>query len=322
MAAGPSVAVVGAGMAGAACARALAEAGCAVAVLDKGRSVGGRLAQRRGEAGTFDHGAQYVAAASDAGFRARLDGWTTAGLVAPWPGVASGSGAPVAIGVPAMNAPVRELLSRLPVRRAARVTALRRAGRRWALALADGAAPPPLDGFDIVLLAVPAPQALALLPDDADAELRRAVAEVEMAPCAAALAVLDPMPDLDPPGQRFDDGVLAWAARNDSKPGRGSTPTLTLHGAPGWSARHLERDPIENARALLERFGRLLGRPLPEPRHLAGHRWRHALATRPAGRPAFWLPAAGLGLCGDWCLGPRVEAAYLSGAALARAIRG
>ena len=42
------VVVIGAGMAGASCARALAQAGCAaVQVVDKARGVGGRLATRR-----------------------------------------------------------------------------------------------------------------------------------------------------------------------------------------------------------------------------------------------------------------------------------
>ena len=41
------VGIVGAGVAGAACARALADAGCAVQVFDKSRGVGGRMATRR-----------------------------------------------------------------------------------------------------------------------------------------------------------------------------------------------------------------------------------------------------------------------------------
>jgi hypothetical protein len=42
--------------------------------------------------------------------------------------------------------------------------------------------------------------------------------------------------------------------------------------------------------------------------------------TRPAGVEALFDPASGLGVCGDWCLGGKVEAAFLSGRALARQI--
>ena len=60
---GGTVAILGAGMAGAAAARRLAEAGLDVRVFDKGRGIGGRMATRRTEAGArFDHGAQFFRA--------------------------------------------------------------------------------------------------------------------------------------------------------------------------------------------------------------------------------------------------------------------
>ncbi|MGF2507850.1 NAD(P)/FAD-dependent oxidoreductase, partial [Ralstonia pseudosolanacearum] len=39
-----------------------------------------------------------------------------------------------------------------------------------------------------------------------------------------------------------------------------------------------------------------------------------------AGTPCLWDAASRLGACGDWCEGPRVEAAFLSGVALAAKI--
>ncbi|MEM6905266.1 MAG: FAD-dependent oxidoreductase, partial [Pseudomonadota bacterium] len=76
--------IIGAGMAGLACARALTDAGHRVTVLDKGRGVGGRLATRRTEDGwQFDHGAQYIAA-SGTPFREAMAGMAEAGSLAPW----------------------------------------------------------------------------------------------------------------------------------------------------------------------------------------------------------------------------------------------
>ncbi len=37
----------------------------------------------------------------------------------------------------------------------------------------------------------------------------------------------------------------------------------------------------------------------------------------PLGEDCLWDPTLALGACGDWCLAGRVEAALLSGAALA-----
>ncbi|MGB1027364.1 MAG: FAD-dependent oxidoreductase, partial [Rhodospirillaceae bacterium] len=61
-----SIAVIGAGIAGLACARICVDKGYTVTVFDKGRGPGGRLSSRRLEAPqssdpmVFDHGAQYL----------------------------------------------------------------------------------------------------------------------------------------------------------------------------------------------------------------------------------------------------------------------
>jgi renalase len=52
----------------------------------------------------------------------------------------------------------------------------------------------------------------------------------------------------------------------------------------------------------------------------AAHRWRWALPVDPLPEPFLLDEKQALGLAGDWCGGPRVEGAYLSGVALARAI--
>ncbi len=79
------VAVVGAGVAGLACARALINGGADVCVFDKGRSVGGRLATRRIPPHAFDLGAQYFTA-KDERFARQVRAWSEAGVCAPWLG--------------------------------------------------------------------------------------------------------------------------------------------------------------------------------------------------------------------------------------------
>ncbi|NQZ46169.1 MAG: FAD-dependent oxidoreductase, partial [Erythrobacter sp.] len=60
------IVIIGAGMAGLACASQLIAAGRDVRLLDKGRGPGGRMAARRanvaGQPSAFDHGAQYFTA--------------------------------------------------------------------------------------------------------------------------------------------------------------------------------------------------------------------------------------------------------------------
>ena len=45
-------------------------------------------------------------------------------------------------------------------------------------------------------------------------------------------------------------------------------------------------------------------------------------AAQPLAQPFLWDPDRAIGLAGDWCGGARIEAAFLSGKALAQAIAG
>ncbi len=77
------VLVVGAGMTGLTAALTLAQAGKRVRVVDKGRTVGGRLATRRIGRATLDHGAQFFTVRSDE-FRHAVDLWQADGIVGVW----------------------------------------------------------------------------------------------------------------------------------------------------------------------------------------------------------------------------------------------
>jgi renalase len=297
----------------------MADAGFVVRLYDEGRSVGGRMAQRRVEQGVFDHGAQYFSA-RDPGFAERVAGWRRRGIVADWSGVSSSGGDPVLVGVPAMGAPVKELLADLEVATGCRVTGLSVAAGGWTLTSEDGARHGP---FGAAVLAVPAPQAVRLLAEvkqPRTAPILPRLGAVRIAPCWSALAAFAGPLGLDLPAYRLANGPVAWAARNRTKPGRGDGESWTLHADPGWSREMLERQPEEIAPALLAAFAAEVPDALPPPTYQAAHRWRYALAERPLGEPCVWDPALRLGLCGDWCLGPRVEAAYLSGTALAAAL--
>lgn len=314
-----TIAILGAGLAGLAAARHLAARGHAVRLFDKGRAPGGRLATRRAEhAGRrlqFDHGAQYLRAAG-AGFAAALD---QAGA-APWPDAAR------RVGVPGMSALPRALADGLDI------TASRHAGRivgepgAWRIQHWDAkeakpgaplpATPPVEDGpFSAVLVAIPAPQAIDLLPD-----MAAALREVRYAPCWTVMAHFDarlPLPDtLRPEGH-----AIGWAARDSSKPGRdGAAECWVVQSAPAWTRAHLEARAEEIVAPLLAELATLAAAPLPAPAWSAAHRWRYSLLEAPLGEPFLWDATRRIGLAGDWCLAGRAEAAWDSGAALAAAI--
>lgn len=303
------IAIVGAGMAGLACADGLAGAGHRVRLFDKGRGPGGRMSARRVTVGDtefrFDHGAQYFTA-RDPAFVAEVDRWAAAGVAARWP--AAGSDAWV--GTPAMNAPVKALAARHDVQWGARVDAVEGAAGQWRLAGVDVAGL-----FDAVLVAVPAEQAATLLASVQPGFGARAASSVS-APCWTAMIAFA-RPIASDRAIVRDAGPIGWATCDGAKPGHDGRETWVVQGSPEWSRAHLEDEAAEVASRLLAALADATGSALPEPIHLSAHRWRYARSSAGAGDAALWDPGTGIGACGDWLIGPRVEAAFLSGRALA-----
>lgn len=310
------IGIVGAGMAGLACAEALSRRNYAVQLFDKGRGPGGRMSTRRistsvGEA-AFDHGAP-VFTAADPAFRRRLEAWIAAGLAAPWPE----AGSAAYVGTPTMGAPIRQMASGQSVRFATRVLKIEAAKPGWRLVLDHGEAVE----VDFAVVATPAEQAGALL-DSIAPEFAARAAAVQSTPCwTAMLAFAEKLP---PPRDclRGDAGAeIALAARNNAKPGRSGPEAWVLQAAPDWSRKHLEADPAWVADQLAAAFARRIDNELPPTIVRAAHRWRYA--NPDANGPGQLLDTGSrLGVCGDWLLGPGVEAAWLSGTALAARIAG
>ncbi|MCC5976989.1 MAG: FAD-dependent oxidoreductase [Salinarimonas sp.] len=314
----PNVAIIGAGMAGAAASARFAGAGLDVTLFDKSRGAGGRMATRRLDGGVFDHGAQYFRARG-ARFADAVQRWQEAGLVAVWDADHHDDDAhPRFVGTPSMNAPVKALIGDLPVHTGNPVTALHAEGSRWRVA-AEGA---PDTLFDGVLIAIPSNQARTLA---ASAGWNpAALAKERYAPCLT-LMLGYPEPVELPASMAIEDETIAWIADNSSKPdrplprGESDMHCVVIHATPDWSRTHLEQDMQEVIGHLYARYVGMTG-IMDEPIHGDMHRWRYAQVTDPLGEPCLITPDQRLAACGDWCLGPRVEAAFDSGEAAAAAL--
>lgn len=331
----PTVAVIGAGVAGSACAAALQRAGLRVTVFDKSRGVGGRMAMRRlvwqDAAGAecvaeVDHGAQHFSARHPA-FTALIGRAVDAGVARPWqPRVHAGwPGATVLrsfVPQPAMPALCRHLLGALPLRTGHEVRQLTHQRHGWRLTGADGVL---LGPFDQVVLAMPPAQAAVLLAPHHEA-WAGALADLRMHACWTLMAATD---DVDWPWDAAEPehGPLAWIARNDRKPGRAAPTgiaTWVAHATPQWSAPRLDPgDP----RSIVDELQHALGAAVCAGRalrwhHASVHRWRYAVAVqeRADGAPPWWDATRGLGVCGDFLGAGDVEAAWRSGHELAAAI--
>ncbi len=340
------IAIVGAGMAAITCARTLVQAGHRVTVFEKSQGIGGRMATRNSPFGTFDHGTQYFTV-RDPRFTQALQ--TTPTVCRPWSAnlvkvlderghvaaVARPSGEAHWVSTPGMNTLVRRwakpLVDAGSVELQTRVTGIERDTlnrAQWQLHTAGADDSTHVySGFDAVVLAIPAPQAQALLQTaPKTASLLKKLDKVAMAPCwtlmlAYPQAVQPGLTTLGPQwnAARSTHHRIAWLARESSKPARGIVERWTLQASAAWSAEHFQDAPARVLAKMRKAFSEVTG-IRAEPAHAEVHRWAYAQTTQPLGKTHLWDAQAGLGVCGDWCLGHRVEDAFVSGLELALAV--
>ena len=334
------IAVIGAGIAGLACARTLMQAGHDVTLLESGPAPGGRMATCDSPFGGFDCGAQYVTV-RDARLAQALEAtapqlarrWSASAVrvldergrlieAAPPPGEAHWVAAPAMAALPRHWAEPLAATGRLHLN--TRVQRLQRVGQRWQLH--TDAASSPVEA-DAVICALPAPTARNLLFQSEQATaLAGTLAAVDMAPCWTLMLAF---PQAAQPGlytlgpqwnaARSTHHRIAWLARESSKPQRGGIERWTVQASSDWSREHVQDDAERAGAKLQKAFAEITG-IRATPGHAQARLWLHARTLTPLGQPFVWDPALGLGLCGDWCLGQRVEDAFVSGLELALAI--
>ena len=306
------VAVIGAGPAGLACANHLRSAGVEITLFEKSRGIGGRCATRRREGFAFDHGAPYFSVTTPE-IRALVDRLHQDGAAREWRW--SDDAAANWLGVPGMSATFTPLARDLDIQFSARVTDLERVNDAWRLKIENHE---DARGFDAVIVAVPAPQALDLV---SQFSLTDPITDTRYAPCLTAMIAYPAPTGIVANQLEWSGGALEKAIRNSAKPNR---PThaehWVVHASRDWSRHNLERDFDAIAFDMRALFESASGaRPL-QPTYLAAHRWRYARVENAARSPCFFDEALKLGLAGDWRIADGVESALLSGLKLAETV--
>ena len=323
-------AVVGAGVAGLTCARELVARGARVTVFERGAAPGGRLASLQSDAGSFDVGAQFFTVQTEL-FAKEVHRWVGADLVRTWEAnlaelnhgqiTSVSPGAARFVGVPTMQSIAQYLARDLDVVFDAEVGRITRGSSEWYL-FDPRERQLGIVGFDALVLAVPSIDALRLVRSETNFAQR--LETVRWDACWATSLALS-----RPSGIEFDaavicdDPILAWAARDSSKPMRqttdGTAERWLLQARSTWSRNFIEMGVDEAARWMQRAFAARLARPLAQ-RSCSALRWRASTPIEALTETFLWEPERGIGLAGDWCGGSRVESAYLSGMGLAQAI--
>ena len=326
--------IIGAGICGLTAGAELAKQGHAITIVDKGRSVGGRLATRRIGGGRADHGAQFFTARS-APFSADVQEWMQQDLAYVWSnGWSDGNAAAQERnGHPryAIQGGMNQLAKRLAANLAALgnvsiqtqrlIRSLANQGAGWR-AESEGEHE---FSADIAILTSPAAQSVAIVeagPTQLAPGDRAALNKIDYAPSLCGLLHLSATPALPAPGAlQREEARFRWIADNQRKGISPEASIITIHASAAYSRTHYDR--IDSA--TLDEMAQELQEFLPPgavviERQLK--RWRYALPTQLHPEPflrAQGLPPLYFG--GDAFGGhPRVEGAVLSAMAIAAAI--
>ncbi len=327
------VLIIGAGLAGLMAAKQLQERGLNVTVLDKGVSVGGRLATRRIGPGLADHGAQFFTV-REPEFQKWVDEWLKLGLVYEWSrGWTDGSAAQFAQQQPAedihpryathggMNALAQHLAKGLhDVQVNVRIVTATGDDGGWILQDEDGN----LFQGKALLLTAPVPQSLEIL--DAGASLliasdNEALKRIQYAPCLAGMFWIEGKVTIPNPGavQRKNSPV-SWIADNQQKGISPEATLVTVHASEQYSAQ-MWSAPDERILNALETDLRIFITPDSQIREAQLKRWKYSNPTvLHTERYLVGENKPFVVFAGDAFGGPRVEGAVLSGLAAANAL--
>ncbi|MBT5814296.1 MAG: NAD(P)-binding protein [Opitutales bacterium] len=305
--------VVGAGLGGIAAARKLVEAGVSVCILEKSRGIGGRLATRRLDGESFDHGAQFFTTRKKS-FEKEVEQWIANGIAQSW---FEESGHVRYRGVGAMNSMAKQLAAGLDVRREQKVDSIRFANGVWTVRSEK-------DSFECerLLLATPAPQAVALLESGEEtfgADFLDTLKTIEYEKCISLMLLLESELNLSDSGLiKGEPGEPIATITETSIKGTTGRPGIVIQSGSEFAEKYFGEPADSISTALL---GALPFQDKLKVVDMSLQKWRFA-KRKEHGLSAAFLKSENEPLwhAGDGYVAARVEGAYLSGIKVANSI--
>ena len=335
------VVVIGAGLSGLTAASQLHQAGFSVRVADKSRGLGGRLATRRLGATAIDHGCRYLEPFANSTL-SPIPELLAAGVIQLWQPEAfslSADGAlrplatgPLYVAPQGMSAVAKALAPGLNIQRHWRATSLTPLPQGWRIEGEDlgGDAPQPaaLEARAVVV-AIPAPQAIALIAaaaqhHEALKTLLQRLQAVDFDPVMTVMAGYGPRLAPRPRDQKDLGGwlvagdahpTLRWVGLDSSKRTDPQEPVVVIHSSAAFATQAIDRPDLEPVgQGLLATATKILGAEFGDPAWMQVHRWRYGFAQTNLNSPVLSsLALPNLVGCGDWCNGGNAEGAIASG---------
>lgn len=316
-----NITIIGGGLSGIFAAKTLVEKGDTPIIIEKSKSVGGRMATRRIDEGHADHGAQFFTVRSP-----ELQNLTEEWLENQWIKHWFGKDYPRYTGVNGMTPFVKKLAQDLPVHLEEHVDRIDIIEKGLTLSTNIGKE----YASDAVIVTAPVPQSLELLQKShipLSNQDNVALIESNFRPCFVGLFSLNKPVSVGEHGiisEHLPRGVDKIVA-NDQK-GISTPPILSVYMNGEWSADHFEQKDEEVVAQILT----TISPHVIQTDNVATSqvkRWRYAEATHVYRRPFLKLDDYPIFIAGDSFLTKgdtsgrtRVESAILSGIRVGEAV--
>ena len=320
-----SCVMVGAGIAGLLAAQRLQRYDINVTILEKSRVFGGRMAVKHLDEAVFDAGAQFMTT-RDVIFRERVESWLSQGEALPW------YAGPLKnlryVGSKGMTTVPNRIGKSLDVRLSEKVLKVRRNKTKWKITSQPyGEKKKNIHEADWLILTAPVPQNLELLESSSielDYDDEEQLKRIQYSRCLTVMAQFNGPSGLPNPGAvDLNHDILRWLGDNHMK-GVSSVPgAITLHSSSKFAETNWDNPPEEWKQEMINAAKPFIKADLVDA---ITHRWRYSEPNRifmekhPFRKPYFIDDTLRLGMAGDGFNGGRIEAAGLSGMALASAI--
>lgn len=348
------VAIVGAGIAGLTCAQRLHQAGYHVIVVEKSRGLGGRIATRRLLNTQVDHGLRYLEPQSDL-LELLIQCLLKHKVLQRWTNqvhtfqqsdkqqkdkqehnyqLLEAEVCPRYVAPMGMTAIAKFLATDLKVFCSHKVQAIALADQTWQLEL-ESSTNQPIEAVkaQALVVAIPAPQALALLEPLVNSllpEFLTSLRSVEFEPCISAIAGYSAEKAQDLTYQEISwkavtfpqDPNLSWLGLDSSKRLTAEQPIFVVQSSATFAKQHLDSKDLQPVgHQLLTHAAQHLLPWLETPEWLQVHRWRYAFPEKPWQNSCLSTSTPLPLVCsGDWCGGIQAESGLNSGLAAATQI--
>lgn len=335
------IGIIGAGLSGLVAAKMLSEGGHSVRVYEREESVGGRLASMKAGSNSdliVDH-RESCFAAHDPEFKKFVDELTDKDILGIWDDhFPFYNGEEFEGRYPArededyyyatagMNQIGKYLSRWVDVAENERVGGFTFIGRDrhikkpWMLNLTSS----DVYELDAVIVATPAPQAYGLINSSQDeTDIKKLITDLEYIKynsCFSMVLVYEGAKQPDWKAIECTSAEVDWIINESSKRDTGDNLVVVIHSSHEYYVSHHAQKQQETIRQLLNAAAKIAGDWISKPDWTHIHHWKYRQPINPLEKPFLEIDRTDgtLALIGDYYNGKTIEAAYLSGTALAR----